>query len=105
MSEENTVTNETQTPENGTEAEGQPKPRRGRPPKVEKPEEPVVVPGRIVYYVTSSGRVRPAIIAGVVEESLLQVVVFNSTGGQYMDNVQLVSADEAEAGEAFFPNV
>lgn len=116
MSDENkTVTDETQAPEEGVEEQTEEKPapkRRGRPPKSEQkpPEEPsgpFVTVGRIVHYRTRSGGVRPAIVAGVVEDlgnrAYVQLVVFNSTGGQYLDDVYLAGEPSDRAGSAFFP--
>lgn len=95
------------------QAEEKPAPkRRGRPPKSEQkaPEEPsgpFVTVGRIVHYRTRSGGFRPGIVAGVVEDlgdrAYVQLVVFNSTGGQYLDDVYLTDESSAQVGSAFFP--
>lgn len=66
---------------------------------------PVIAVGRIVHYVTSSGSTRPAIIAGVLDDGVVDVVVFNSTGAQFVETVFDDKFPGETPGTVFWPEI
>lgn len=73
--------------------------------KVEVEELPTLALGRVVYYVTGSGTVRPAVITQINDEETgdVDLTVFNSQGA--VPAVGAVHSTDLEPGTYYWPEV